>query len=349
MNFRFATPWAFLLLLPLAAAAWRLLRRPSRPVAIPFAPVRFLPPRTAGWRGAAARALPYVFLAGAALLVAAAARPQTFLSRERRTVDAIAIAMVVDVSGSMLALDLAPRPDSPSAPTRLDIVKEEFAHFIKGRPDDLVALVTFGGYASTRCPLTADHQTLMQYLKAVSVPGTGDEDDGAVVDSMETMTAVGDGLTTACARLQESELKSKVVVLLSDGVSNAGVVTPARAAEIARELGIKVYTIGVGSANGRAPFRTTRMGVPVVAYGVVEFDEAELRAISDATGGRYYGVTDRAGFDKVMEEIDALERTRVERDVYNNYAERFAVPLLAGSALLALSVAAGLLCLHRPL
>ncbi len=346
MNFRFAAPWALALLLPPAGAAWRMLRRPRKPAALPFAAVRFLPPRTSGWRHAVARAIPFVFTAGAFLLIVAAARPQTFFSRERRSVDAIAIAMTVDVSGSMAALDMASNPQLPGAPTRLDVVKEEFRNFVERRPDDLITLVTFGGYASTRCPLTADRRAVMRFLEAVQIPGYGD-DDGQN-DSEETLTAIGDGLTTACARLQEAEVKSKVVVLLSDGVSNTGVVKPDRAAEIAKELGIKVYTIGIGAKNGLAPFRTGR-GLGSIAMGRVEFDAAELQNIARTTGGRYYGVRDRDGLDKVLEEIDALEKTRVERDVFNNYTERFAAPLVAGTALAALAAAAGLVCLHRPL
>lgn len=350
MNFRFAAPWAFLLLLPLLIAAWRMLRRPRKPVAIPFAPIRFLPQRTATWRGVMVQALPWIFVAGVILLVVAAARPQTFFARERRSVDAIAIAMVVDVSGSMQALDLATNPHAPNAQTRLDVVKDEFGKFIDKRPDDLVTLITFGGFASTRCPLTADHDAVMQYLDAVAIPGTGADDQGRQVSAEETLTAVGDGLTTACARLEESDLKTKVVVLLSDGVSNTGLVKPARAAAIAKELGIKVYAIGIGSKTGKAPFRThDAFGRSVVATGIVEFDEAELKALSKTTGGRYYSVTDKDGFSAVMEEIDALEKTHVERDVYNNYNERFAMPLLCGAALLVLAVSAGLLCLHRPL
>ncbi len=347
MPFRFATPWAFLLLLPLAFAAWRLLRRPKRPRAVPFAPVAFIPSGGFSLRATLARATPFVIVAALALLVIAAARPQTFLSRERRSANAIAIAMAVDVSGSMMALDLAGDPNADDAPTRLDVVKDEFASFISRRPDDLVTLVTFGGYASTRSPLTADHRALLQYLKAVSVPGL-DEDEGPVAAD-EAMTAVGDGLVTACARLQECDLATKIVVLLSDGVSNAGVVQPAKAAAIAAELGIKVYAIGVGSRNGVAPFRTVRFGRPAVVAGRVEFDEAELKGIASTTGGRYYSVSDRSELDDIMREIDALEKTRVESDVFNNYTERFVTPLLAGAFLLALAVAMNLFAVRRPI
>ncbi len=348
MSFHFASPWAFLLFVPLAFALWRIFRRSARPRAIPFAAMRYLPKKTASWRGFLARVLPFVFAAGLVLLVVSAARPQTYFAKERRSIDAIAIAMVADVSGSMQALDLAERPSAPNAPTRLDVVKEEFAAFIEERPDDLITLITFGGFASTRCPLTADHKAVMQYLKAVDIPGLAKEDEGRQISNEETLTAVGDGLTTACARLKDSELKSKIVVLLSDGVSNTGIVTPQQAAKIAKELGIKVYTIGVGSKSGRAPFRARDpFGRTVVMDGYVEFDEAELRNIADETGGKYYAVRDKDGFSKVMEEINGLEKTNVERDIYHNYNEKFAVPLVGGALLVAAAVMVNLILLRR--
>lgn len=346
MTFGFGNPWAFLLLLPLAAAGWRMLRKARKPRAVPFALARTV--AAGGWslRQAVARSVPYLHLAGMLLLVVAAARPQTSYSRQHRNADAIAIAMVVDVSGSMMALDMAKDPSDDDAPTRLDVVKDEFKAFIDRRPDDLVTLVTFGGYASTRSPLTADHRALRQYLKEVKVPGIGENDEA--VSAEEAMTAVGDGLVTACARLQECELTTKIVVLLSDGVSNAGVSTPAKAAAIAEELGIKVYTIGVGAANGLAPFRVMRFGRPAVAMGRVEFDEAELRGIAETTGGQYFPARDRKELDAIMREIDSLEKTRVQSDIYINRTERFLLPLLCGAGLLAVAAAAGLLSQGRP-
>lgn len=346
MSFRFATPLAFLLALPLAFAAWRMLRRPTRPAAVPFAPLAAVPAPRLGWRMLLARCAPIAVVAAFAFLVVAAARPQTFVARERHSADSIAIAMALDVSGSMMALDLAPDPYAADAPTRLDIVKEEFARFIGRRPDDLVTLVTFGGFASTRSPLTADHRALLQYLKEVRVPGSG-SDDGAPASSEETLTAIGDGLVTACARLQESDIATKIVVLLSDGVSNAGITEPKKAAAIAAELGVKVYAIGVGSRSGRAPFRTFRFGRPDVVPAYVEFDEGELRGIAEATGGRYYGVRDRKDFDDIMREIDSLEKTRVESDVFVNYSEKFAIPLAVGAFLLAAGVAANVATVGR--
>lgn len=348
MSVRFASPWMFLLLLPLAVAAWRMLRRPSRPRAVPFAAMRWLPDRGAGAREVAARVAPFAFLAAMLLFVVAAARPQTFFERQRRSADSIAIAMSVDVSGSMLALDLAKDPTASGAQTRLDVVKDEFASFISRRPDDLVTLVTFGGYASTRSPLTADHRALLQYLKEVHVPGTGDDEEGTVSNE-ETLTAVGDGLVMACARLQESDLKTKIAVLLSDGVSNTGMVEPDKAADIAKELGIRVYTIGVGSQTGLAPFRVKRFGRDDVAMGRVEFNEGELRNIAAKTGGRYYGVTERSDLDDIMKEIDSLEKTKVESEIFTNYSEKSGLPLAAGLILLAAALGMNLAVLGRPL
>jgi len=152
--FHFATPLAFLLLLPWAAAAWRMHRR-GRTAGLLFAPTHRIPMQTSGWRVAAARILPSLFLLGMLLLIVAAARPRTFLAREHRDVNAIAIVMAVDVSGSMQALDLSERtPAGIVEQTRLDVVKATFARFIEKRPDDLIGLVTFGGFAATRRPPT---------------------------------------------------------------------------------------------------------------------------------------------------------------------------------------------------
>ena len=195
--FRFATPWAFVLLIPWTVAVWRVWRR-RRHVGVLFAPVRRLPARTGGWRVTVASLMPAAFLLALLLLIIAAARPQTFFARERRQVDSLAIMMVVDVSGSMEALDLSPvDPARADAQTRLDVVKELFAEFIGKRPDDLIGLVAFGGYASTRSPLTADHRALLQILKATTIPRQELDGQGQPVDQEELLTAVGDGLATA--------------------------------------------------------------------------------------------------------------------------------------------------------
>jgi Ca-activated chloride channel family protein len=345
---RFACPIAVLLFIPWLLALWRLYRRGER-AGLVFAPIRRLPVRTAGWRVWTARILPAVFLGGVAFLIIAAARPQTFIARERRSVDAIAIAMTVDVSGSMEALDLSPRSalGTVTEKTRLDVVKETFADFIRQRPDDLLALITFGGYASTRSPLTADHRALLHVLNGVQIPTADLDDQGRPVSQEELLTAIGDGLTTACARLTDSEPKTRIVVLLSDGESNTGIITPEQAAEAAKKLGMRVYTIGVGS-TGRAPVRTRDdFGRSVIGWADVRLDENQLRAIAAATGGRYFNVRDPDGLKTALDEIGRLETTRVDRQILMRYHEWFVWPLLVGALLVFAALTLGMLTLRR--
>ncbi len=333
--FAFATPLAFLLLLPWAAAAWRLYRQ-GRRAGVLFAPASRLPVKTAGWRVAIARVLPAVFLLGTLLMIVAAARPRTALTREHRSVNAIAIEMVVDVSGSMEALDLTP-PGQPYQ-TRLDVVKELFAKFVEARPDDLIGLVTFGGYASTRAPLTADHRALVHVLKGVEIPRAQTDAQGRPVDQEETLTAIGDGLATGVARLVDAEPKTRIIILLSDGESNTGIITPEQAADAAAKLGIRIYAIGVGS-NARAPVRARDMfGRQTIAYADVSFDETQLKSIAAKTNGRYFGVRDNDGLKRALDEINTLETTRIDRQVYERYDEYFIRFLLWGAALAAFAI-----------
>ena len=333
----FAWPLCFLLGVPLALAAWRMLRR-GRRAGIKFAPVRRLPARTAGWRARVANLAPWFFLAGAALLIVAAARPRTSLARSSRSVDAIAIAMAVDVSGSMEALDFTARGASTEK-TRLDVVKEMFAKFVEARPDDLIGLVTFGGFASTRAPLTADHEVLLHVLKGVQVPSVAYDANGRPVDQEEQMTAIGDGLATAIARVKDADMKSKIVILLSDGVSNTGAVEPDEAAAAAAKLGIRVYTIGVGTRSNRTPFRVRDMaGRWVIQYADMSFDESQLKSIAATTGARYFGVRDEGGLKAALEEIDSLEKTTLDRTVYQRWNEYFPPFLLAGAFLVLFAV-----------
>ncbi len=344
----FAWPYSFLLFLPLALAAWRMLRR-GRRSGIRFSAVPRLPAKTAGWRARMANLAPFIFLAGAAALVVAAARPRESLSQGRRNVDAIAIAMTVDVSGSMEIIDITQREaerirtqaDAERLPTRLDVVKKTFAKFVEARPDDLIGLVTFGGFASSRAPLTADHETLLQVLKGVEVPSSGvDPRTGQPIDGEETMTAIGDGLATALARLKNAELKSKVVILLSDGQSNTGAVEPDAAADAAAKMGVKVYTIGVGGHSGFALARMRDMFGRTQIRQVQNdgFDEAQLKSIAKKTGGRYFGVRDEKGLKAALEEIDQLEKTTLDRTVYQRWREYFAPFLMIGTLLVFLAV-----------
>lgn len=342
--FRFAHPYWFLLLLPLGAAAWALLAPRIRRATV-FSAVALLPPARATWRTLLSRFLPWLLLAGLALTIGALARPQTVLDKASRRADAIAIQMTVDVSGSMEALDFSTR-DRPTQ-TRLDVVKETFRRFIEKRPDDLIGLVTFGGYAVSRVPLTIDHATLGHALAGVQVPRPTLDAQGQIMNSEELQTAVGDGLATACGRLEKADIKSKIVVLLTDGESNTGLIKPEEAAKAAKALGIKVYTIGVGS-TGRAPFITQDpFGRKRIGHAEVRLDEALLRSIATTTGGRYFNVRDPDGLAQALREIDKLEKTKVERQVYQQYHELFPRLLWPGAALIALAISAQMALTRR--
>ena len=335
----FANPLMLLLLLPVAFAAWRLLRR-GRRSGIRFSAVGRLPAKAAGWRAKVAALTPFMLLAGLALLALAVARPRSSLAREKKSVDAIAIAMTVDVSGSMDALDLTPKGERFSKDTtRLAVVKKLFAEFVSKRPDDLIGLVTFGGYAATRSPLTADHEALLNVLKGVEIPSISLDDQGRAIAQDEQMTAVGDGLATALARLKDAKPKTKIVILLSDGVSNTGAVEPDEAAAAAAKLGVKVYAIGVGTRSRRTPiFGRDFFGRPAIQYADMTFDEKQLKSIAKKTGGTYFPVNDRDSLEKALEEIDQLETTELDADVYNRWNEHFTSFLLFGAVLVLLAV-----------
>ena len=335
----FANPWFLTLFVPLAFAAWRLLRC-GRRTGVRFSAVGRLPPQAAGWRARVAALTPLVLLAGLSLLVVAAARPRTSLARGRKSVDAIAIAMTVDVSGSMDALDLTPKGERFSRETtRLAVVKKLFARFVEKRPDDLIGLVTFGGYAATRAPLTADHAALLTVLKGVEIPSIAVDAQGRPIAEDEQRTAIGDGLATALARLKDAKPTTKVVILLSDGVNNTGAVSPEEASAAAAKMGVKVYAIGVGTRSRRTPiFGRDFFGRPSIQYADTAFDEGQLRVIAKTTGGAYFSVNDRDSLEKALDEIDQLETTPLDVDVYDRWDEHFAAFLLCGALLVLLAV-----------
>ena len=344
----FANPWLLLLSLPLGAAAWRLLRR-GRKAGIRFSAVGRLPAKTAGWRAKVAALTPFVLLAGLAILVVAAARPRSPLAHESRSVDAIAIAMTVDVSGSMDALDLTPKGERFSRETtRLAVVKKLFAQFVEKRPDDLIGLVTFGGYASTRSPLTADHEALLNVLRGVQISSVAYDAQGRAISGDEQMTAVGDGLATALARLKDAKPKSKIVILLSDGVSNTGAVEPDEAAAAAKKMGVKVYAIGVGTRSRRTPIiGRDFFGRETVQYADMTFDERQLKSIARTTGGLYFPVNDREALVKALEDISELETTKLEADAYDRWEEHFALFLLTGAVLVLAAVTLSMAATRR--
>ncbi|MBR4354601.1 MAG: VWA domain-containing protein [Kiritimatiellae bacterium] len=339
----FANPWMFLAFAIWALAAWRLLRR-GRNRGIKFSALDRLPASNGGWRARLAGLVPYLLLLGLALSIVAAARPRTPFAHDRKAVDAIAIAMTVDVSGSMNALDMAPAGTTRFTRdmTRLAVVKKLFAQFVEKRPDDLIGLVTFGGFAATRCPLTADHAALLKVLEGVQVPSALNE---------ERATAIGDGLATAILRLKEAKPVSKVAILLSDGENSEGLgsVDPQAAAESAAKLGVKVYTIGVGTGTDLVPAI-----VPNVLFGGENidmkrfgFNEEQLKSIAATTGGRYFAVNDRNALGEALDEIDQLETTELDADVYERWHEHFRLFLLPGALLTALAVTLSMIATRR--
>jgi Ca-activated chloride channel family protein len=337
MMFQFSHPFYFFLLIPVAAAAAWIYRRRVRSGLL-FAPTRRIPARGVTWRARVAALLPALYVAALVLIVLALARPRAVFSVSRQRTDAIAVEMVVDVSGSMEAMDLSERtPTGVKTRTRLDAVKETFAQFVEKRPDDLIGLISFGGYAVTRAPLTTDTSALLHVLGGIEIPKQSVDADGRIVNQEELLTAVGDALATACARLADAEPKSRIIVLLSDGESNTGIIKPDEAATMAKRLGIKVYTIGIG-ATGRAPFRVRDIfGRDTIQYAEVTLDEALLRRIASETGGAYYNVRDPKGLEAAMKRIDALEKTEIERECYQHYDEFFPRFLAPAAVLLALA------------
>ena len=236
------------------------------------------------------------------LLIIAFARPQTTSSRQDITIEGIDIVMALDVSGSMLAQDL--KPD------RLEAAKDVASDFFNGRPNDRIGLVIFSGETFTQCPLTTDHRVIKNLFKDIK---SGMIEDG---------TAIGDGLATAVNRLKDSKAISKVIILLTDGVNNAGSLDPLSAAEIAKIYGVRIYTIGVGSM-GTAPY-------PVqTPYGLryqdmeVKIDEDLLKGVADMTDGKYFRATSNKKLKAIYEEIDKMEKSKIDVTEFRKKKEEF--------------------------
>ena len=296
----------------------------------------------------ASRLKPFVYgliWLGGILLILALARPQKGREEFRVRTDGISIAMCLDRSGSMQAMDFVIDRHQVN---RLEVVKKVFRDFIlgskgfAGRQNDLVSLIAFGGYVDSICPLTLDHQSLAEMLTMIECPKPPMDRNGRPIDSpvleQESATAIGDALLTAVNRLKESKSKSKVIVLLSDGVQNTGIVTAEEAAKIAKEFGIKVYTIGIGT-NGPVPFPSyTQDGQVVYTREILELDEKTLRAIAKETDGKYYHVDDTDALKNVCAEIDQLEKSSIESRSFTKYNELYKYFLLPGLGFLCLGL-----------
>jgi Ca-activated chloride channel family protein len=331
----FAFPLVLGLLLPIGFALYRANRAARRPVLV-FSGMEGLRalPRTGAQR--AKRWLGLLPWLGLAALVVALARPQTVRSYVESEERGVSILLVIDRSESMLQTDLEDPAWRGRPRTRLDVVKEVVRDFVDvedesaakpsvdasgraqrnvlpGRPQDRIGLVSFAGYAQSLCPVTLDHEALLETLADVRITRRSAEDPEA------HLTAIGDALSIAIARLRDVDSRSKVIVLLSDGESNVGAVVPKTAAEIAAAEGIRVHTIGVGS-SGQG------------------FDEKTLRAIAERTGGQYFSAAQRAELEQVYRDIDALETTRHPPRLRVVTAEQYRWPLIAGLVALFLHV-----------
>lgn len=264
--------------------------------------------------------LPWLNLAAISFLIIAAARPQSFLKDETIKANGIDIILSMDVSSSMLSKDFDP--------DRLSVAKSVASDFVDRRKYDRIGLVIFSGEAFTQCPVTADHEVLKELLKIV--------EPGVLADG----TAIGMGLATAVNRLKDSKSKSKVIILMTDGVNNAGYIKPETAQNLAKTLGIKVYTIGIGS-TGQALTPVARRFDGSYVYGVsnVEIDERLLNGIAEETGGKYFRARSGAELSAIYNDIDQMEKTVIDMKSFKKFSEEFRVFLLTGLLLFAFSAA----------
>jgi Ca-activated chloride channel family protein len=346
MNFRFQTPLWLLLLIALALIGVLAIRRQRR-VAVLFSDVNILRalPVTLALR--IKRALPWVRIAGLALLIVGLSRPQRGIEEFRLQTEGIAIQMCIDRSGSMAALDF--NLDGRQV-NRLDMIKRVFHDFVMGkgklpgRPDDLIGLITFGGFVEPKCPLTLDHGALIQVLDAVEIPHPIFDSRGREINERlwreDSQTAIGDALAVAAKRLKDVKAKSKVIILLTDGEQTAGVLPPLEGAKIAKTFGVKVYTIGIGT-NGMVliPDQTPdAFGRTQLHQEMCTMDERTLQQIAEETGGRYFSAQDAQQLVDVYAEIDRLEKSPSEGRLYSEYRELYQWFVLPGLGLIVVQV-----------
>lgn len=316
MEFRHPFFFLLLVLLPLVWYFW--VRKRSRP-ALHLSTFPFTQRIRPSWRVAGSQILPFLRAAVLTLFVFALARPQA-VSREREhETKGVDIVIALDISGSMLAEDFKPE-------NRLAVAKEEAKKFVRGRENDRIGLVVFAREAFTQCPLTLDYNILTSLVDEIQI--------GMIQDG----TAIGMGIATSVNRLRESDAKSKVVILITDGENNAGKIDPITAAELARTFGIKVYTIGVGR-GGLVPFPVNDplFGKRYV-QAKVDVDEMTLKRIADLTGGVFFRARDPQSLSEIYARINELEKTEVKVREYVSYDELFPYLLIPGLLLLALEV-----------
>jgi Ca-activated chloride channel family protein len=314
----FAYPWILwlLLLIPvLGFAFWR--RRKKMVTEVTFSSLQPFGRGPRSLRERMYQAPLWFRLTALALFVIALARPQSISSRENVSTEGIDIVLLLDISGSMLAEDFTPN--------RMQAAKQVAEEFIDARASDRIGLVIFSAESFTQCPLTTDYPVLKSLLKEVK--------NGMIADG----TAIGLALANGVNRLKDSKAKSRVMILLTDGVNNRGEIDPITAAKIAATFSIRVYTVGVG-AVGEAPYPVeTPFGIQRRLIPV-DLDEKTLSAVADMTGGKYYRATDNRKLKAIYKEIDQLERSRIEVTAYKRYSEKFYGWLFGGLLLVLLEV-----------
>lgn len=296
--------------------------------------------------------VPALRLAALCCFVVALARPQNAMEVEYTNTDGVDIMLALDVSGSMGTLDMLTRAEQAKLGvmnaerilnsgeywkySRMGYAQGVIADFIQKRHSDRIGLSAFGSRAVTQCPLTLDYGSLLEILKAT--------DELAKDSIIAGRTAIGDGLMNALARLQKSEAKSKVVVLLTDGRDNASVISPVRAADVAQSLGVKVYTVGVGKRSGKILAFQQNPWTGEISWGErnitpeEEVDESTLKEVAAKTGGKFYRAENKEQLEEIYSEIDQLEKTEIETVAYARYAEKFYPWLLAGAFLILLEL-----------
>lgn len=305
-NFEFVNPqffWLFLILPVLVL--WYLWKRKQQTASLKISSVQGFKTGK-NWLAKLKPLLFVLRLLALSAIIVALARPRTVdETTKTKTTRGIDIVMAIDVSASMLARDLKPN--------RLEALKTVAARFINGRPNDRIGLVEYAGESFTRTPITSDKTIVLSSLKNVTYNTT-----------IEGGTAIGSGLATAVNRLKDSRAKSKVIILLTDGVNNSGFIDPKIASELAVEFGIKVYTIGLGS-NGMAMSPIAIRPDGGFQYGnvKVEIDEALMKDIANKTGGQYFRATNNTKLEQIYEEINKLEKTDIEEFKFTNYDEMF--------------------------
>ena len=320
-NVTFLNPgffWLFLLL-PLATA-WHLWKRKQQTATLKISSLQGFKGTTTFW----VKLKPFLFvlrLLALSALIVAMARPRTVdISSKTKTTKGVDIVMAIDVSGSMLAKDLKPN--------RMEGLKVVAESFVEARPNDRIGLVVYASEAYTKTPVTSDKAVVMDAIKSIKYDNV-----------LEDGTGIGMGLSTAVNRLKESKAKSKIIILLTDGVNNAGFIEPETASDIAKEYGIKVYTIGIGT-NGMAefPYAIAPNGQFLFKMMPVEIDETLMRSIAKNTGGKYFRATSNKKLETIYDEINKLETTEIEELKFYDFDEKFRPFVILAALLLLIEI-----------